>query len=87
MTFAKRHVEFVHDLPCGLCGAMPVEAHHILDGRIPGRKSPDALVIPLCADCHRGDANGIHGRRVLWNVYRKTELDVLAETLEKLYRK
>jgi len=84
-AFAKQHLARVHELPCGVCGAMPVEAHHILEGRTPGRKSPEALAIPLCTDCHRGSANGIHGRKVLWNVYKKSELDVLAETIEKLY--
>lgn len=85
MTFAKRHLELVHKLPCGLCGVMPVELHHILEGRTPGRKSPDMLVIPLCADCHRGNENGIHGRKAMWNVMKKSELDILAETLEKVY--
>lgn len=82
--FSKQHLSRVHELPCGLCGASPVEAHHILEGRTPGRRSPDVLAIPLCVDCHRGD-NGIHGRKVLWDIYRKSELDVLAETIEKLY--
>lgn len=86
-AFSKQHLSRVHELPCGLCGAMPVEAHHILEGRTPGRKSPDALAIPLCNDCHTGSTNGIHGRRVLWGVYRKSELDVLAETIERLYGK
>lgn len=85
--FGKDHLARVHELSCGICGAMPVEAHHILEGRTPGRKSPDALAIPLCNDCHTGPANGIHGRRVLWDVYRKSELDVLAETIERLYGK
>ena len=84
-SFGKQHLARVHDLPCGICGAVPVEAHHILEGRTPGRKSQDALAIPLCRDCHTGSANGIHGRRVLWDVYRKNELDVLAETIERIY--
>ena len=66
---------------------MPVEAHHVLEGRTPGRKSPDALAIPLCSDCHTGSKNGIHGQRVMWDVMRKSELDILAETIEKLYGK
>lgn len=81
----KAHMNRAAELPCGICGAMPVELHHVLEGRTPGRRSPDMLVIPLCTDCHRGDANGIHGSKVLWNVYRKNELDVLAETLERIY--
>ena len=84
--FEKAHLSRVHELPCGLCGEFPVEAHHILEGRTPGRKSPAALAIPLCNDCHTGSANGIHGRRVLWDIYKKSELDILAETIEKLYK-
>lgn len=86
-AFGKNHLSKIHALPCGLCGANNVEAHHILEGRTPGRKSPDALAIPLCVDCHRGEENGIHGRRAMWNIYRKSELDILAETIEKLYAK
>lgn len=83
-AFEKRHLARVHELPCGICGAMPVEAHHILEGRTPGRKSPAALVIPLCIDCHRG-GNGIHGDKSMFRIYKKSELDVLADTLERLY--
>lgn len=84
-AFAKQHLARIHELPCGVCGATPVEAHHVLEGRTPGRKSPDVLAIPLCVDCHRGGVNGIHGRGVLWDVYRLSELDVLAMTIERLY--
>jgi len=83
-AFEKRHLARVHELPCGICGAMPVEAHHILEGRTPGRKSPAALAIPLCIDCHRG-GNGIHGDKSMFRIYKKSELDVLADTLERLY--
>jgi hypothetical protein len=84
-NFGKRHLSLIHDLPCGLCGASPVSAHHILEGRTPNRKSPDALAIPLCYDCHQGDRNGIHGQQFMWKIYKKSELDILAETYEKLY--
>lgn len=86
MTFAKRHLARVHELPCGLCGSRQnIQAHHILEGRTPGRKSPDALAIPLCVTCHTDEHNGIHGRGAMWQIYRKSELEILAETLEKLY--
>lgn len=84
-AFGKQHLSKVHDLPCGVCGASPVEAHHILEGRTPGRKSPDALAIPLCPECHRSETLGIHGGRAMWKVMKKGELDVLAETIEKIY--
>lgn len=82
----KHHMDRVAGLPCGVCGDRGVvELHHILEGRTPGRKSPDWLAIPLCHDCHQGSANGIHGRRAMWAIVKKSELDVLAETLEAIY--
>lgn len=81
----KAHIGRVKELPCALCGASgPSDAHHILEGRTPGRKSPDMLVIPLCKDCHQGSHNGIHGQRRMWNVMRLSELDCLADTVRKL---
>jgi len=80
-----KHIERVKELPCAVCGrAGPSDAHHILEGRTPGRKSPDELCIPLCKDCHQGSRNGIHGLRCMWNVMKKTELGCLADTIRKL---
>lgn len=82
-----KHIERVKSLPCAVCGSpAPSDAHHILEGRTPGRKSPDALAIPLCKSCHQDSHNGIHGQRAMWNVMRKTELDCLAETIETLLK-
>lgn len=81
----QRHMDRVAGLPCGVCSAEPVELHHILEGRVPGARSPDMLVIPLCADCHRGSFNGIHGQRRIWDVYKLSELDVLSNTLLAIY--
>ena len=83
--FGRDHLAKVHELPCGVCGSYPVEAHHVLEGRTPGRKSPDALAIPLCPSCHRDEKAGIHGLGFMWKVMKKGELDVLAETYEALY--
>lgn len=83
---ARRHIHAVKELSCAVCGrAGPSDAHHILEGRTPGRKSPDALAIPLCKDCHQGSHNGIHGQRRMWEVMKKTELGCLADTIERLY--
>jgi hypothetical protein len=62
---------------------MPVEVHHLMSGRVPGRRSSDWLAIPLCPDCHRG-RNGIHGQQAMLKVMRKTELDLLAETFQRV---
>ena len=86
MTPSERHVGRVKELPCAVCGqGGPSDAHHILDGRTPGRKSPDWLTIPLCKSCHQDNRNGIHGQRIMWNVMKKTEAECLNETLKKLY--
>ena len=83
---SRRHIGRVKELPCSVCGESgPSDAHHILEGRTPNRKSPDWLVIPLCKDCHQGAFNGIHGQRRMWEVMKATELDCLASTLERLY--
>ena len=85
-TVERRHMVRVKELPCAVCGqAGPSDAHHILEGRTPGRKSPDLLTIPLCRDCHMGSHNGIHGSRRLWDVMKKTELDCLADTIRRLF--
>jgi len=80
-----RHIQRVKELPCAVCGQSgPSDAHHILEGRTPNRKSPGMLVIPLCKGCHTG-SNGIHGARAMWNVYKATELACLAETIRKIF--
>lgn len=81
---SRAHLGRVRSLPCGLCGDTgPTYAHHIREGQGMGQKASDYLAIPLCHDCHQGD-RGIHGDRTLWRVYRKSELDVLAETIRLL---
>lgn len=74
----KRHIAKVKEMPCGVCDAPgPSSAHHIEQGS-------QYTVIPLCADCHQGAHNGIHGQRRIWNVLKKTELSVLNDTIRKL---
>ena len=78
----RRHVERVKLLPCGVCGdgggdLAPSEAHEIEQGRW-------FTAIPLCADCHRGSVNGLHGQRRIWKVFKADELSVLNETVGRL---
>lgn len=74
----KRHLVEVKSLPCGVCGQSgPSDAHHIEQGL-------HNICIPLCKDCHQGAHNGIHGRKAIWNVLKKTELSVLDDTVRKL---
>lgn len=72
------HLARVKALPCSVCDAPgPSDAHHIEQG-------DHFSVIPLCRDCHMGSHNGVHGRRALWNVMKKTELSCLTATLRRL---
>jgi len=79
LTAAERaHVALVKSLPCSVCDEPgPSDAHHIKQGL-------HYATIPLCRDCHMGSHNGIHGRRAIWNVTKKTELDCLADTMRRL---
>ena len=83
---ARVHVGRVKSLPCALCDAHPPsDAHHILEGRIQGRRSGDFCTIPLCKDCHQGARNGIHGEQIMLKVKKETELSLLDKTIETLY--
>lgn len=75
----REYLATVKAMRCGLCSAPPPsDAHHIEQGN-------HFLCIPLCKDCHQGSSNGIHGRRDMWRVMKKTELDVLNETIAKVW--
>ncbi len=72
------HLATIKEMPCGVCGANgPSDAHHI-------EQHKQYLCIPLCKDCHQGSHNGLHGRRAMWQVMRKTEMSVLNETIRQL---
>lgn len=72
------HLQWVKSQPCGVCNSpAPSEAHHV-------RQHSQYLAIPLCPDCHRGSRNGWHGQRVMWNIMKMDELDVLNETIRAL---
>lgn len=74
----RAHIGRVKEMACGVCGASgPSDAHHI-------EQHMQYLCIPLCKDCHQGSHNGIHGRRAMWNVLKKTELSVLNDTVRQL---
>jgi len=82
-TQEQAHILRIKNLPCGVCSlSRPSDAHHILDC---GRRVSHYATIPLCADCHRDNDLGIHGRKAMWKMMKKTELLVLAETISKLH--
>ena len=82
---SKRHMGRVASLPCCVCGAEPVEVHHIMEGRTPGRRASDWLTLPVCPLHHRDNKHGIHGQRLAWKLNKTDEMKCLADTLEKIY--
>ncbi len=81
----KAYKDRVAALPCAVCGQLGVHLHHIREGQGMGMRSADVLVIPLCPDHHQG-RDGYHGlgRRGFEARYHTTELELLAQTLERL---
>lgn len=75
----REYVARIKSLPCAVCGEFhgASEAHEIEQGLW-------FTSLPLCADCHRGSLNGIHGQRGMWRVMKKTELGCLNETIRRL---
>jgi hypothetical protein len=76
----QAHVRKIKSMDCGVCGTPgPSDAHHI-------EQHMQYLCIPLCRNCHMGSANGIHGRKQMWKVMKKSELSVLNETIRMLLK-
>ena len=74
----RDHIGRVKLLPCSVCNAFgPSAAHHI-------EQNLQYISIPLCKDCHQGSHNGIHGRKSMWNVMKKTEMSALNETIRQI---
>lgn len=74
----RAHVDRVKEMACIICEAPgPSEAHEIEQGLW-------FCSVPLCADCHRGSNNGIHGRKAMWKIMHMTELSALNETIRGL---
>lgn len=79
----KRWMDKVAQLPCALCGAHGVQVHHIREGQGMAQRASNFLVVPLCPDCHTGPL-GVHGDKTLLRIKKMTELDLLADTIERL---
>ena len=63
-----------------VCGASgPSECHEIDQGQW-------FTSMPLCADCHRGSMNGIHGQKRMWAVRKLDELSALNKTYETIFK-
>ena len=80
-------------LPCVLCTHCGVDqqgrttVHHIREGQGMSQRASDALVAALCGACHQGP-NGLHGlgTRGFYARYKLDELDLLAMTIETIYK-
>lgn len=82
---AKRHLAKVAALPCCLCGAHGVQVHHIKEGKTFGKREKlHFCTIPVCESCHTGP-KGIHGDETMLRIVKKSETELLAETLERIY--
>lgn len=75
----------IASMDCACCGDSPVSVHHIRTGQGGAQRASDFLTIPLCPECHQGKG-GIHGDKSLMRVYKKSELSMLADTIEKIER-
>lgn len=80
----KAYMGRIANLPCGLCGAHGVEVHHIREGQGMSQRAGNFLTIPLCHDCHRGSL-GVHGDKTMLKINKKSELDLLNQTIQKIF--
>lgn len=74
----RQHLSRVSALACSVCDAPPPSEVH------EPKQGSWWLSIALCADCHRGSCNGLHGQRRMWAVRKMDELDALAVTIRRL---
>lgn len=80
----QRYMGLVAQLPCACCGMPGVHVHHIREGQGMAQRAANYLVIPLCPDCHQGP-NGVHGDKTYMRIKKLTELDMLADTIAKIF--
>jgi hypothetical protein len=77
---AHDHMAAVKALPCLICGASPVEVHHLPDPR------SDFRVVPLCPFHHRREygPQAYHYSRRNFNAIHGSDEQLLARTIEML---
>ena len=79
----KRYLDRVANLSCAVCGAEGVHIHHAREGQGMAQRAQNWLEIPLCPACHTGP-RGIHGDKQLLKAQKLDEIDLLANTIERL---
>lgn len=79
----REHMARVASLPCACCGQYGVQVHHIRDGQGMSQRASNFLTVPLCPECHTG-TYGVHGDKSRMRARKQSELDWLADTIERL---
>ena len=79
----REHMARVASLPCACCGQYGVQVHHIRDGMGMSQRASNFLTVPLCPGCHTGQY-GVHGDKSRMRARKQSELDWLADTIERL---
>jgi len=82
-----RYLDRVSQLPCSCCGAdAPSLVHHLRDGQGMSDRASHWLTISLCYECHGAylGSQGVHGDKSLLRIYKLSEVDLLANTIELL---
>lgn len=79
----------VADLGCVMCARLgfepsPAELHHVREGQGMAQRAQNWLVLPLCAEHHRGKT-GIHGQRTALRQAKVDEMDLLADTIKAVF--
>jgi hypothetical protein len=83
----KRYMGRVSQQSCSCCGAPgPSIVHHLREGQGTSDRSSNWLTISVCHHCHGNylGSQGIHGDKTLLRIYKTSELDMLAKTIENL---
>jgi len=87
----ERHLERVRESGCVICvrlgySVTRAEAHHARAGVGGAQRNSHWMSMGLCPEHHRG-SSGIHGMgtRAFERTYKVTELELVAETLERIY--
>ena len=74
------HMARVAELPCVICGARPVQVHHVIHGRYSQRRASDTETIPLCPGCH----DHLHHHPTAWKRQHGEDREYLPRVAEML---
>lgn len=76
----KRENELILSRGCFVCGNPSAEIHHVRR-LATSKKRGNAPKLPLCFECHRGNA-GIHSGRKSWEWAHGNEVDLAKEVYQ-----